>query len=247
VVTRVSSYHGRGTGTLRADPGGQDGVPGFQALTLHADQALSDLHALDSLLANKDDLDDARDVLPFFRAHPQLALCLGFFNATMAQYDCLADELPLFGLFRADLVVGDWQRKRYCFVAFADARAQSIFKATARRTSDWAPRFQKGYCQVVDWCWLLEAQEDTAQSEAPKRAEPLGSFRGRALVAAPLASPVTGASCHERMSRSATGTPAVLRAWISVRAAVLMRCGLCSRRAVAGRSPISSSLRLAGW
>jgi len=35
-----------------------------------------------------------------------------------------------------------------------------------------------------------------------------------ALVAAPLTSPVTGASCHERMNRSATGTPAVLRAWV---------------------------------
>ena len=127
-----------------SNPGGPDGAPGFQALTLHAAQALSDLDALDALLASKDDLDEARDVLPFFRAHPQLAL---------------------FGLFRADLV-GDWQRKRYCFVEFEDARAESIFKATARRTSDWATRFQKGYCQVVDWFWLLEAQQDTVQFEA---------------------------------------------------------------------------------
>src|SRR5579862_8957913 len=105
----------------RSNPGDQDVAPGFQALTLHAAQALGDLDALDALLADKDYLDEATDVLPFFRAHPQLALCLGYYNATMAQYDRLAYELPLFGLFRPDIVVGDWQRKRYCFVEFEDA------------------------------------------------------------------------------------------------------------------------------
>ncbi len=60
------------------------------------------------------------------------------------------------------------------------------------------------------------------------------SFRGRALVAAPLASPVTGDWCHERMSRSATGTPAVLRAW-----PVVWNCLESTwRRARARRTPL---------
>ncbi len=139
--------------------------PGFQSLTLDASQALRGLDDFDALLASKVDLDEKADILSFFGMHPQLSLVLGFYNSDMVRYDCMAHELPLLGLFRPDVVVGDWHRKRYCFVEFEDAKANSIFRHVGRRTSHWAPRFQQGYCQVVDWFWLIESQQNTPQFE----------------------------------------------------------------------------------
>lgn len=59
------------------------------------------------------------------------------------------------------LVIGDWQRKRYCFVEFEDATQSSISVRRARQTSAWSTRFLAGYSQVMDWLWLLEAMRDT--------------------------------------------------------------------------------------
>lgn len=147
--------------------GGDDGLrPGFQAHISDISRALDDLDAFDALLASKAGLDERADILPFFAAHPYLTLCFGFYNPLMARYDRVAYELSLFGLFRPDVVVGDWRRKSYCFVELEDAQPESIFRTTARRTTDWASRFQRGYCQVVDWFWLLEAQQDTSTCEA---------------------------------------------------------------------------------
>ncbi len=143
-----------------------DTRPGFQAFTSDVSSALDDLDAFDALLAGKVELDERADILPFFAEHPRLALCFGFYNPLMARYDRLAYELSLFGLFRPDVIVGNWQRKSYCFVELEDAKPGSIFRATTRRATDWAPRFQRGYCQVVDWFWLLEAQQDTPTFEA---------------------------------------------------------------------------------
>ncbi len=153
-----------------SDPVGEadgDGArSGFQVLAIDVARALDDLDAFDALLASKAALDERADILPFFAGHPHLTLCFGFYNPLMARYDRVAYELSLFGHFRPDIVVGDWRRKAYCFVEMEDATPGSIFRATARRSPDWASRFQRGYCQVVDWFWLLDAQQDTPTFEA---------------------------------------------------------------------------------
>jgi len=125
---------------------------------------LRDLDAFDALLARKADLDEAKDVLPFFRDHPQLTALLGLYG-DMVYFDRLAYELDLDGQFRADAVVGDWERRRYLLIEFEDANAHSIFRRTGRRTGMWAPRFQDGYSQLVDWLCLLDGQENTPQQE----------------------------------------------------------------------------------
>jgi hypothetical protein len=117
------------------------------------------------VLAANPDLSEREHILPFFRAHPQLALVLGTYNANIITLDRLAFELPLFGQFTADIVVGDWSRKRYCLVELEDARRNSIFVRRGRQTTDWSPRFLAGYSQVVDWLWLLEVMKHTEPFE----------------------------------------------------------------------------------
>lgn len=137
-------------------------LPGFQAITFDAAQCHHDLNDLAALLSSHDALQENANVLPFFRAHPHLSLLLGSYNPNMVTYDRLAYELSLFGQFRADLVVGDWMSKRYCFIEFEDAASDSIF-VTGRReqAAEWSRRFEHGYSQIIDWFWLLEASKNT--------------------------------------------------------------------------------------
>ncbi len=141
-------------------------LPGFRAISIDVAQCRRDLDAFDALLASRDDLGERRDILPFFRSHPQLSLFLGAYAVNLDDYDRLAYEYDLFGLFVADVVVGDWTRKSYCFVEFEDATPRSIFEPLPRRrTTLWGTRFERGYSQVVDWYWALDTQRDTQQME----------------------------------------------------------------------------------
>lgn len=143
----------------------QPPLPGFAALTFDPSQCRAELDAFDRLLAGHADLSEREHILPFFRAHPQLALLLGTYNTNTITLDRLAFELPLFGQFTADVVIGDWRRKRYCLVEFEDARRNSIFVRRGRQTTDWSPRFLAGYSQLVDWLWLLEVMKHTEPFE----------------------------------------------------------------------------------
>jgi hypothetical protein len=137
-------------------------LPGFQALAFDAAQCHRDLDDLEALLSARNTLRENADILPFFRAHPHLSLLLGSYNPNMITYDRLAYELSLFGQFRADIVVGDWTSKRYCFVEFEDAAPDSVFVAgRGEQTTEWAARFEHGYSQIIDWFWLLEASKNT--------------------------------------------------------------------------------------
>lgn len=80
---------------------------------------------------------------------------LGNFNTDVAAFDRLAYELRLFGAFTADVVVGDWARNAYCFVEFEDGRPDSIFRQSRVGTSEWSPRFEHGFGQIVDWFWKI--------------------------------------------------------------------------------------------
>jgi hypothetical protein len=138
--------------------------PDFRRLTFNAQQCQHDLVDLNTLLTAPT-LDERAHILPFFKAHPHLSLFLGQYNLGITTPDILAYEMDLFGHFSADLVVGDWTRKKYCFVEFEDAKPDSIFKPTSRRTTRWSDRFEAAFSQIVDWTWLLAANEGSDMFE----------------------------------------------------------------------------------
>jgi len=88
------------------------------ALTFDPARCRADLDAFERLLAENPDLSERAQILPFVRAHSHLSLLLGVYNPGVVAVDILAYELSLFGQFTADVVVGDWRRKRYCLVEF---------------------------------------------------------------------------------------------------------------------------------
>ena len=125
----------------------------------------SDLDAFARLLASKPKLAEKADILPFFREHPHLAAFLGTYAYTANTVDRLAVEVGLFGQFVVDIVAGNQARKSYCLIECEDGFADSIFRNRGRHTTTWAPRFEQGLSQIVDWMWLLADQEHSLAFE----------------------------------------------------------------------------------
>ncbi len=128
----------------------------FEPVRFDPMRCAEDLDDLARLLDERPTLAERRDILPFFRARRQLSAVLGSYHPDLVTYDRLAFELRLFGAFTTDIVVGDWEKKAFCFVEFEDARPDSVFVRGHRETSEWARRFEHGFGQIVDWFWKLD-------------------------------------------------------------------------------------------
>jgi hypothetical protein len=61
--------------------------------------------------------------------------------------------------------VGDSARQSFCFVEFEEGHPRSIFRKGARNTLEWAPRFDHGASQIIDWFWKLDNQRRTPDFE----------------------------------------------------------------------------------
>lgn len=107
-------------------------------------------------------LDENRQVLPFFKTRHDLSLLVGQYIPRTINPDVLAHEYPLYGDFKADLIVGDASTRNYLLVEFEDGRPDSIFKKKkGKATPDWAPRFECAFSQLVDWLWKLDDMRST--------------------------------------------------------------------------------------
>jgi hypothetical protein len=103
----------------------------------------------------------------FFTSRMSLLLLMGeSFGAGLwpAQYQ---NEPVLFNEFRADYVVCDATRKKFLFIEFEDAKANSIFEVkNDRRTGtsyQWSRRFEHGLSQVVDWHFRIDDYRRTSK------------------------------------------------------------------------------------
>lgn len=113
------------------------------------------------------DLKEREHVLSFFRENRHLAALVGHLAPRIATVDSIAYEFDFFGDYAADLALGDSKRGEYCFVEFENAALDSIFKKAGRKnTTEWAPRFDHGYSQIIDWFWKLHdlAESGTGRS-----------------------------------------------------------------------------------
>lgn len=133
----------------------------------------ADLTAYRNLLTGKAELSERDDILPFFRHHADLAALLGTYHPNIESYDRLGLEVRLFGEYVADIVVGDRINNALCFIELEDGRPNSIFTPRRRRGTEWAPRLERGFSQIVDWLWLLDDQQPTLSFAAEFGQRPL--------------------------------------------------------------------------
>ena len=122
---------------------------------------------LKAFLESSADLQEAKQIRPFFKARPQLAALVGSYNPRISRLDRIAWEFDLFGDFACDLVVGDSARKAYSFVEFEGAGPSSVFKKQgARAVRAWSPDFEHGYSQLIDWFYKLHDRHNSDELDA---------------------------------------------------------------------------------
>ena len=110
----------------------------------------------EQLLKSRAVLDENKNVLPFFKARQDLSLFITSYFPHIKSADVLAHEYPIYGDFKADLIVGDSATSSYLLVEFENGSPDSVFKKKASKaTPDWAPRFECAFSQLVDWLWKL--------------------------------------------------------------------------------------------
>jgi hypothetical protein len=136
----------------------------FQKIEFDPAQCRKEAEELRDFLATNSELQERKQVLPFFKDRLQLSAFLGSYHPDIVRYDLVAHELPLFGHFVADLVVGDSKNSAFAFIEFEDASSDSIF-VKKKATPDWSPRFEHGFSQLVDWFFMLHEQGQTVNFE----------------------------------------------------------------------------------
>jgi hypothetical protein len=136
----------------------------FQRIQFDPGECRRQAEELRAFLITNRELQGRKQVLPFFKERLQLSAFLGSYHQEIVRYDLVAHELPLFGDFVADLVVGDSKNHAFAFIEFEDASADSIF-VEKKATPDWSPRFEHGFSQLVDWFFKLHEVGQTVEFE----------------------------------------------------------------------------------
>jgi hypothetical protein len=134
----------------------------FDSLQFDSARCREELAEFQNLLAAHPDLKESQDILPFFRARRHLSVFIGSRDPDISRFDRIAYEYDLFGDFTCDLVVGDSVTRTYGFIEFEDAAPGSLFvQRGVKATPEWAPRFEHGYSQIIDWFCKLDDMEKT--------------------------------------------------------------------------------------
>jgi len=136
---------------------------GLDSFDIDIKQCWVELEEFENLLRNNRELNERKDILPFFKERLHLSACIGLYPSDNL-CNQIKHEFTLSGEFRADLVVGDSVNNIYCFIEFEDARKDSIFvNKKGKTTSEWSSRFENGFSQIIDWFWKLDDFKNTGQ------------------------------------------------------------------------------------
>ena len=129
----------------------------FDAFTFDKATYETELSRYEELLQSKETLSENKDILPFFKENKQLLAHMGKSSLPdVFPVNRIAYEYHLFGDLVCDAVIGNSQTQTYCFIEFEDASKNSLFvQKKGKYQSVYAPRFEQGYSQVVDWFYKL--------------------------------------------------------------------------------------------
>jgi Shedu protein SduA, C-terminal len=134
----------------------------FKTIVFDPAKCRKQLSQFKKLLDSKKVLIERKELQPFFRSREQLTAFFGTYAPDIGPANRLAYEFPLFGDFAADIVLGNADIGEYCLIELEDAGATSILrKVKGKATKEWAPRFDHGCSQLVDWFYALDDMKKT--------------------------------------------------------------------------------------
>ena len=107
----------------------------FTSVSIDLSTVSEEIHEFQELLDANTSLQEQDDLLPFFRARPQLTAWLGTVNPDLVRPDSVAYEYEIFGRYQADILVGDTTQGRFTLVELEDASTDSVFKNRERTST----------------------------------------------------------------------------------------------------------------
>lgn len=137
----------------------------FDKHTFSVTECEKELQEFKALLSANAELDERKEILPFFRQRRHLSSFIATYVNDIINADRLAFEFNLFSDFACDLAIGDSTRHTYLLIEFEDAKKNSLFVTNDKYAPDWSPRLEHGFSQVIDWFWKLEDLKRTDDFE----------------------------------------------------------------------------------
>jgi hypothetical protein len=135
----------------------------FERHKFNPKQYEQELNDFEVLLSSKRELGERKDILPFFTQRRDLSLQISTIVPSITVAECIAYEFDFFGNFKCDLAVGDINTHSYCFIEFENGRHNSLFcspKPTSRFLPEFAPRFERGMSQIMDWFYDMDGRTE---------------------------------------------------------------------------------------
>jgi len=140
-------------------------VRGFEEIKLNVPQLRVELDQFDAFLSSTTHLKERAEIAPFFKTRKNLVAAIGLTRSEFGFPDRVATELELFGDFACDLASGDSKRKAFLLIEFEDATERSVLgKAAPGKIKPWAPRFEHGFSQLIDWAWRLSFESHSSKA-----------------------------------------------------------------------------------
>jgi hypothetical protein len=118
------------------------------------------------LLDSKAELSERNDILPFFKARPNLSSQIATLIRHMVNIEKIAFEFDVYGDFASDIAVGDLSSNTFCFIEFEDAKLESIFVQNGSKYKlEFSSRLEHGFSQIIDWFYKLDGLQNTDDLE----------------------------------------------------------------------------------
>ena len=125
-----------------------------------------ELSEFKDLLDKNPELREKEDILPFFKARPNLSTQIATIIPQMVTNEKLAYEFDIFGDFASDIAVGDINSNTFCFIEFEDARTESIFVKNGKKyKQEFSSRLEHGFSQIIDWFYKIDGLQNSDDLE----------------------------------------------------------------------------------
>ncbi len=115
------------------------------------------------LLNTHHELEEKRDVQPFFKRHEELIPLLAELGrVSRSNVDEYEFEFDLWQDLVCDIGIGDSKSNTYCLIELEAAKRNSIFKNKPKNYPKYSDRLECGYSQIIDWFFKIDEMKNTS-------------------------------------------------------------------------------------
>jgi hypothetical protein len=128
----------------------------FRNIDLNFATAEKELKTFRQFVASNKNFSETK-IVTELKKRPHLSCLVLAMNGGVRRATKYKFEFQIQGVFRADLVVGNIQQKRFVLVEFESGEPTSLFgPGKTNQMRHWSQRLEHGFGQLVDWAWAIK-------------------------------------------------------------------------------------------